>query len=103
MNHLPAVLTADGAHVLGRTVSVPDRADRRAGDRVTALIRPEGLSLAPARGGAGIGSVTRLLVMLPEEVSVRVDVASVAALSLQLGDPVDVAVTAGSVLLTDGA
>ena len=110
MNHLPAVLTVDGAHVLGRTVGVRDRADRAVGDRVTALIRPEGLALSPARGGAGIvsgktflGSVTRVLVMLSEEVSVRVDVPSVAAGSLSLGDSVDVTVTADSVLITQDA
>jgi putative spermidine/putrescine transport system ATP-binding protein len=110
MNHLPAIMATDGAHVLGRTVSVRDRAERQAGERVTALVRPEGLSLSPARGGAGIvsgktflGSVTRVLVMLSEELSVRVDVPSVRAGSLSLGDPVDVAVTADSVLITDDA
>ncbi|HEX4431293.1 MAG TPA: ABC transporter ATP-binding protein [Frankiaceae bacterium] len=109
MNHLPAVLTPDGAHVLGRTVNVRDRADRQSGDRVSALIRPEGLALTPARSGAGIvsgktflGSVTRVLVMLSQEVSVRVDVPSMSAGSLALGDPVDVTVTADSVLITDG-
>ncbi len=108
MNHLPAVLTTDGARVLERAVSVCDRGGRVTGDRVTALIRPEGLSLAPARGGGGIvsgktflGSVTRVLVMLSEDVSVRVDVPSVSAGSLQLGDPVEVTVTADSVLVTD--
>ena len=110
MNHVPAVLSTDGAQVLGRNVSVRDRGDRRTGDRVTALVRPEGLALAAARGGAGIvsgktflGSVTRVLVMLSEEVSVRVDVPSVSAGSLALGDPVEVTVTADSVLVTDGA
>ena len=110
MNHVPAVMTADGAHVLGRNVAVRDRADRATGDAVMALIRPEGLALAPAQAGAGIvsgktflGSVTRVQVMLSGEVSVRVDVASSTAGALALGDPVDVMVTSESVLLTDGA
>ena len=109
MNHLPAVMTAEGAHVLGRTVKVRDRAGRSIGDDVTALVRPEGLSLAAAPAGAGIvtgktflGSVTRVQVILSGEVSVRVDVASTTAGALSLGDPVDVSVMADSVLITDG-
>ena len=109
MNHVPAVMTADGAHVLGRSVGVRDRADRASGDSVIALVRPEGLALTPAPAGSGIvagktflGSVTRVQVLLSGEVSVRIDVPSVSAGSLSLGDPVDVTVTADSVLVTDG-
>jgi putative spermidine/putrescine transport system ATP-binding protein len=109
MNHVPAVLTPDGAHVFGRTVGVRDRTGRSSGDAVTALVRPEGLSLIPAHAGAGIvtgktflGSVTRVQVILSGEVSVRVDVPSTTAGALSLGDPVDVTVTADSVLITDG-
>jgi putative spermidine/putrescine transport system ATP-binding protein len=109
MNHIPAVMAADGAHLLGRSVGVRDRADRATGDNVIALIRPEGLALSPAPAGAGIvagktflGSVTRVQVLLSGEVSVRVDVPSVSAGSLSLGDPVHVTVTADSVLVTDG-
>jgi putative spermidine/putrescine transport system ATP-binding protein len=109
MNHVPAVMTADGAHVFGRSVGVRDSADRSSGESVTALVRPEGLSLIPAPAGAGIvtgktflGSVTRVQVILSGEVSVRVDVPSTTAGALSLGDPVDVTVTADSVLITDG-
>ncbi len=109
MNHVPAVMTAGGAHVLGRDVAVRDRAGRASGESVTALIRPEGLALTPAHAGAGIvagktflGSVTRVQVLLSGEVSVRVDVPSTNAGALTLGDPVDVRVTADSVLVTDG-
>jgi glycine/D-amino acid oxidase-like deaminating enzyme len=110
MNHLPAVLTPDGAQVLGRAVQVRDRADRSMGDGVTALVRPEGLGLTPAAAGPGIvagktflGSVTRVMVLLSEETSVRIDVPSVSAGALSLGDPVEVALTADSVLITDRA
>ncbi len=109
MNHVPAILTPSGAHVLGRAVAVRDRADRASGDAVTALIRPEGLALTASPAGAGIvsgktflGSVTRVQVLLSEDVSVRVDVPSTTAGALSLGDPVDVTVTAHSVLITDG-
>ena len=108
MNRIPAVLTPRGATLLGRVVDVHDRGARATGDRVTALVRPEGLTVTKAPAGAGIvsgktflGSVTRLLVLLSDTVSVHVDFSSVAAASIGVGDPVDVNLIAPSVLVTD--
>jgi hypothetical protein len=68
-------------------------------------VRPEGLSLQASRRGAGIvttrtflGSLTRVGVLLSEETTVQVDVASSAAADIQAGDAVDVRVT-GPVLI----
>jgi putative spermidine/putrescine transport system ATP-binding protein len=108
MNRIPAVMTPSGASVLGREVRVHDRGDRASGEPATALIRPEGLALEKSPAGAGIvtgktflGSVTRVLVLLSDALSVRVDLPSPAATEHGVGDPVDVTVTAGSVLVTD--
>ena len=108
MNRIPAILTAGGASLLGREVEARDRGSRATGDRVTALVRPEGLTVTPASNGSGIltgktflGSVTRVLVLLSDSVSVRVDLPSVAASGLAVGDPVDVGLTADSVLVTE--
>jgi putative spermidine/putrescine transport system ATP-binding protein len=108
MNRIPAVLTTAGASLLGRVVDVHDRAARPSGADVIAMVRPEGLALTRSPAGAGIvtgktflGSVTRVLVLLSESVSVRVDQPSSTASSLAVGDPVDVTLTADSVLVTD--
>jgi putative spermidine/putrescine transport system ATP-binding protein len=108
MNRIPAVLTLTGASLLGRVASVHDRGGRESGERVIALVRPEGLALRKMPAGAGIvsgetflGSVTRVLVLLSDSVSVSVDMPSNAASSVGVGDPVDVTLTADSVLVTD--
>jgi putative spermidine/putrescine transport system ATP-binding protein len=108
MNRIPAVLTLTGASLLGRVAAVHDRGGRPSGERVVALVRPEGLALTKTAAGAGIvtgktflGSVTRVLVLLSDSVSVSIDMASTAASSLAVGDPVDVTLTADSVLVTD--
>jgi putative spermidine/putrescine transport system ATP-binding protein len=108
MNRIPAVLTVTGASLLGRVASVHDRGGRSSGDQVTALVRPEGLALRQAPAGAGIvtgktflGSVTRVLVLLSGSGSVLVDLPSSEASSLAVGEPVDVTLTADSVLVTD--
>jgi putative spermidine/putrescine transport system ATP-binding protein len=108
MNRIPAVLTPAGASLLGRVADVHDRGARPSGETVIALVRPEGLTLTRSPAGAGIvtgktflGSVTRVLVLLSESVSVSVDQPSSTASSLAVGDPVDVALTADSVLVTD--
>ena len=110
MNRLPAQLTADGAELLGRSAAVRDRGALAVGERVTALVRPEGLAVTAAPAGAGIvtgktflGAVTRVQVLLSDTVSVKVDVASVTASSLAVGEAVDVSLTADSVLVTADA
>ena len=50
MNHLPAVLTADGAQpARPRGAGARPGGAAATGDRVTALVRPEGLAVTPAR------------------------------------------------------
>ncbi len=109
MNRIPAVLSVTGAKVLGRIVQVHDRGGRPTGENVIALVRPEGLAIAKADTGGGIvtgktflGSVSRVLVLLSDAFSVSVDLPSIAASSLGIGDSVEVTVTADSVLVTDG-
>ena len=110
MNRLPARLTSDGAEVLGRSAAVRDRGGLPSGENVTALVRPEGLAVTAASGGAGIvtgktflGAVTRVQVLLSDTVSVKVDVASVSASELAVGEAVDVTLSADSVLVTADA
>jgi putative spermidine/putrescine transport system ATP-binding protein len=102
MNRIPGVLGAGEVHLLGQTVAAAS--DLPQGE-VAVLVRPEGLSLQASRRGAGIvttrtflGSLTRVGVLLSEETTVQVDVASSAAADIQAGDAVDVRVT-GPVLI----
>jgi putative spermidine/putrescine transport system ATP-binding protein len=107
MNRIPGVLTADGVTVLGREVAARDRGSAATGDTVAALVRPEGLEVnaspegtAVVSGKTFLGSVTRLLILMSDEVNIRVDVSSAVATSLGVGDPVDVRLTAEAVLVT---
>ncbi len=110
MNRIPAILTPSGVSLLGREIEVRDRGSRPAGSGVTALVRPEGLTLTATASGSGIltgktflGSVTRALVLLSDSCSVRIDLPSASAAGLAVGDPVDVGVTADSALVTEEA
>jgi putative spermidine/putrescine transport system ATP-binding protein len=109
MNRMPGELAGSGmVTVLGTSCAVIGRgADGRADsaaieDSVTSgpvdvLVRPEGLTVAPASGGNGIvsgrtflGAVTRLAVLLSGDTEVRVDVPSATALTMAPGTSVQV-------------
>jgi putative spermidine/putrescine transport system ATP-binding protein len=73
---------------------------------VDVLVRPEGLTVAPASGGNGIvngrtflGAVTRLAVLLSGDTEVRIDVPSATALAMAPGTSVQVALPPTPVLV----
>jgi len=73
---------------------------------VDVLVRPEGLTVAPASGGNGIvsgrtflGAVTRLAVLLSGDTEVRVDVPSATALAMAPGTSVQVGLPPAPVLV----
>jgi len=105
MNRLPGELAGPGTvTVLGTSCAVIE------GPPITGpvdvLVRPEGLTVAPASGGNGIvggrtflGAVTRLAVLLSGDTEVRVDVPSAAALAMAPGTSVQVALPPAPVLV----
>jgi putative spermidine/putrescine transport system ATP-binding protein len=118
MNRLPGELAGSGmVTVLGTPCAVIGRgadggADSAAiEDSVTSgpvdvLVRPEGLTVAPASGGNGIvsgrtflGAVTRLAVLLSGDTEVRVDVPSATALAMAPGTSVQVGLPPTPVLV----
>ena len=118
MNRVPGELAGSGmVTVLGTSCAVIGRgadggADSAAiEDSVTSgpvdvLVRPEGLTVAPASGGNGIvggrtflGAVTRLAVLLSGDTEVRVDVPSATALAMAPGTSVQVGLPATPVLV----
>ena len=73
---------------------------------VDVLVRPEGLTVAPASGGNGIvsgrtflGAVTRLAVLLSGDTAVRIDVPSATALAMAPGTSVQVGLPPTPVLV----
>jgi putative spermidine/putrescine transport system ATP-binding protein len=95
MNRIPATLADGGVELLG--VRRPVTGDAPAAGPVTALVRPESLEIRADGGGVGrvitrtfSGAVTRLAVALPDDVEVRVDVASAGSADLTPGTPVTV-------------
>jgi putative spermidine/putrescine transport system ATP-binding protein len=107
MNRIPGTYQGqDEATVLGAVVPVHgDRPDGLAGD-VDVLVRPEGLTVEAADGGNGIvtdrtflGSMTRISVLLPDDIALKVDKNSTAAAGLVPGSSVRVAVVPGEPVL----
>jgi putative spermidine/putrescine transport system ATP-binding protein len=95
MNRIPARVVDGRVELLGARRPVSDGASAT-GD-VIALVRPESLQVRADRGGVGrvitrtfSGAVTRLAVALPDDVEVRVDVASAASSELTPGTAVTV-------------
>jgi putative spermidine/putrescine transport system ATP-binding protein len=120
MNRLPAELAGPGTvTVLGAMVPVhegglgghggagsPPMRRGAATGPVDVLVRPEGLTVAPAEGGNGIvtgrtflGATTRVAVLLSGDTEVRVDVASAAAAAMTPGSAVQVGLPAAAVLV----
>ena len=118
MNRLPGELAGPGTvTVLGTSCAVighgesgaagsPPIEDGLTSGPVDVLVRPEGLTVAPASGGNGIvsgrtflGAVTRLAVLLSGDTEVRVDVPSATALAMAPGTSVQVALPPTPVLV----
>jgi putative spermidine/putrescine transport system ATP-binding protein len=118
MNRLPGELAGPGTvTVLGATVPVqgdgghggagsPPVEEAPASGPVDVLIRPEGLTVAPAEGGNGIvtgrtflGATTRVAVLLSGDTEVRVDVPSGTAAPMLPGTAVQVGLPGTPVLV----
>jgi putative spermidine/putrescine transport system ATP-binding protein len=105
MNRLPAELAGPGTvTVLG--VSCAALEGSPAAGPVDALVRPEGLTVAPAEGGNGIvtgrtflGATTRVAVLLSGDTEVRADMPSTAAAAMTPGTAVQVSLPAAPVLV----
>ncbi len=112
MNRIPGVVTDGRVSLLGTTVDVrtsmeaPDLA-RANGSVVDVLVRPEGLAVTAQPGGRGIvmtttflGSVTRLGVLLDEDVMVYVDQPN-SAVQVPVGSAAEVTLTERNVMVAD--
>jgi putative spermidine/putrescine transport system ATP-binding protein len=105
MNRLPAEVAGPGTvTVLGTSCAAIEGAPTSG--PVDVLVRPEGLTVAPASGGNGIvsgrtflGAVTRLAVLLSGDTEVRVDVPSATALAMAPGTSVQVGLPPTPVLV----
>jgi putative spermidine/putrescine transport system ATP-binding protein len=108
MNRLPGRVVAGGVEVLGAVAAVRNAGSHPAGSTVEVLIRPEGLTLKPTDHGSGIvmaktflGSVTRVTVLLEDELAVQVDRPSDETTSLEPGASVEVILNDREVLIGD--
>jgi putative spermidine/putrescine transport system ATP-binding protein len=109
MNRLPGELAGPGTvTVLGASCAVIEGgpASGPTSGAVDVLVRPEGLTVAPASGGNGIvsgrtflGAITRVAVLLSGDTEVRVDLASAAALAIPPGTSVQVGLPPAPVLV----
>jgi putative spermidine/putrescine transport system ATP-binding protein len=105
MNRLPAEVAGPGTvTVLGTSCAAMEGGPTSG--PVDVLVRPEGLTVAPASGGNGIvsgrtflGAVTRLAVLLSGDTEVRVDVPSATALAMAPGTSVQVGLPPTPVLV----
>jgi putative spermidine/putrescine transport system ATP-binding protein len=95
MNRIPATLTAGEVELLG--VRRPVAGATPPSGAVVALVRPESLVVQADPYGAGrvitrtfSGAITRLAIALPEDLEVRLDVASAASADLTPGTAVTV-------------
>jgi putative spermidine/putrescine transport system ATP-binding protein len=112
MNRIPGVIEHDRVNLLGttadiRTVSGQPDDSHHTGTPVDVLVRPEGLVLTPSPRGRGLvmtttflGSVTRLGVLLDEDVMVYVDQPN-SATQVPVGTAADVTLTEGAVMVSD--
>jgi putative spermidine/putrescine transport system ATP-binding protein len=109
MNRLPATLhPGSKVSVLGRELGARGPLAGRGSGDVHAMARPEALSLAAVQGGNGIvtaiafrGAQSRVDVLLWADVSVKVDVPSALAASMQVGSSVEVSMAVDSVLVDE--
>jgi putative spermidine/putrescine transport system ATP-binding protein len=114
MNRIPGVVADGRVTLLGTTVAIRTATDspppsRTNGTVVDVLVRPEGLKVEAAPGASGIvmtttflGSVTRLGVLLDEDVMVYVDQAN-SALQVPVGSAALVTLAERDVMVVDRA
>jgi putative spermidine/putrescine transport system ATP-binding protein len=117
MNRIPGVITDDGrVSLLGTVVDIRTavvgsgfggNAVIASGTPVDVLVRPEGLAVTPLPEGRGIvmtttflGSITRLGVLLDEDVMVYADLSN-SAVAVPTGSAVEVTLTERSVMVAD--
>jgi putative spermidine/putrescine transport system ATP-binding protein len=112
MNRIPGVIEHGRVALLGTAVDVRTGAGTRADARpsgalVDVLVRPEGLQVTPSPHGRGLvmtttflGSVTRLGVLLDEDVMVYVDQPNSAA-QVPVGTAAGVVLTEREVMVSD--
>jgi len=112
MNRIPGTISDGRVSLLGTTVDVRTPAGaadqhRATGTPVDVLVRPEGLQVTAQPGGHGIvmtttflGSVTRLGVLLDEDVMVYVDQPN-SAVQVPVGSAAEVTLTERDVMVAD--
>jgi putative spermidine/putrescine transport system ATP-binding protein len=112
MNRIPGVVEEGRVSLLGsmadiRTVAGQPADRRPSGTLVDVLVRPEGLAVTPSPQGRGLvmtttflGSVTRLGVLLDEDVMVYVDQPNSAA-QVPVGTAAEVTLTERAVMVSD--
>ncbi|HEX3793201.1 MAG TPA: ABC transporter ATP-binding protein [Acidimicrobiales bacterium] len=112
MNRIPGVIAEGRVSLLNKTVDIRTSADqpavfRPAGTPVDVLVRPEGLAVTATAGARGIvmtttflGSVTRLGVLLDEDVMVYVDQPN-SAVQVPVGSAAEVTLTERDVMVAD--
>ena len=119
MNRIPGAITGDGrVSLLGSVVDIrtavlggaglgSSSGTYPAGTPVDVLVRPEGLAVTPSPGGRGIvmtttflGSITRVGVLLDEDVMVYADLSN-SADPVVTGSAVEVTLTERSVMVAD--
>jgi putative spermidine/putrescine transport system ATP-binding protein len=119
MNRIPGVVTDGRVRLLDTVVDIRTAAGANgsagsvaipaSGTEVDVFVRPEGLAVAPSSTGRGIvmtttflGSITRLGVLLDEDVMVYVDISNAAA-AVPTGSAVEVTLTDRAVMVADKA
>ena len=112
MNRIPGVIDQGRVSLLGTTVDIRTAAgqpgdSRASGSSVDVLVRPEGLRVTPSPHARGLvmtttflGSVTRLGVLLDEDVMVYVDQPNSAA-QVPVGTAAEVTLTERDVMVSD--
>jgi putative spermidine/putrescine transport system ATP-binding protein len=112
MNRIPGLTDHGRVSLLGTTVDIRSGAAdpleaRPSGTAVDVLVRPEGLRVAPSPHGRGLvmtttflGSVTRLGVLLDEDVMVYVDQPN-SAEQIPVGTAAEVTLTERNVMVSD--
>ena len=112
MNRIPGVIAGDRVRLLSTVAAIrrsagAPREPYLSGTPVDVLVRPEGLAVTPSAQGGGIvmtttflGSITRLGVLLDEDVMVYVDLPTTAD-PVAAGSAVEVTLTERDVMVTE--